>query len=141
MVVLLELCIRYLHFGKTFIHIIHINFKELFYWSHTMSTRIISGYDEYGDFFNLGDSYCFLLKSMIMLGNKVMPGSFSNRISFITVMLASILIYYHWEAMVISYLAVRTTQLPIITLQDLVKNSNLKVHHWHIYKHFNEVYL
>ena len=115
--------------NKMLINIIYINFKALFYWLSTMSFRTISGYDEYGVFFHLGDSYCFLLNSMIMLGNKIMPGSYSNRISFITVMIASILIYYHWEAMVISYLAVRTTQLPIITLQDLVQNSNLKVFH------------
>jgi hypothetical protein len=44
-----------------------------------------------------------------------------------TVIVAGALIYWHWEAMVISYLAVRTTQLPIITLQDLVKKSKLKV--------------
>ena len=44
-----------------------------------------------------------------------------------TVIFGSTLIYYHWEAMLISYLAVKTTQLPIITLQDLLKKSNLKV--------------
>ena len=64
---------------------------------------------------------------MMMLGNKVMPAASYNRISFVTVIFASTLLYYHWEAMVISYLAVKTTQLPIITLQDLVQKSNLKV--------------
>ena len=64
---------------------------------------------------------------MMMLGNKVLPAASYNRISFVTVIFASTLLYYHWEAMVISYLAVKTTQLPIITLQDLIQKSNLKV--------------
>ena len=62
-----------------------------------------------------------------MLGSKVMPNSYSNRISFVVVIVAGALIYWYWEAMVISYLAVRTPSLPIVTLHDLVKKSKLKV--------------
>ena len=91
------------------------------------------GYDECGETFTLGDCYCFVFKTFIMLGSKVMPNSYSNRISFLTVITAGALIYWYWEAMVISYLAVRTTELPIVTLEDLVKNSNLKVNM--IFKH------
>ena len=92
-----------------------------------MSVLLITGYDECGDNYDLGDCYCFVFKTFLMLGSKVMPNSYSSRISFMTVIVAGALIYWYWEAMVISYLAVRTTQLPIITLHDLVKKSKLKV--------------
>ena len=56
-----------------------------------------------------------------------MPNYYSNRIAFASVIVAGTLIYWHWEAMVISYLAVRTTQLPITTLNELLTKSNYKV--------------
>ena len=88
---------------------------------------LITGYDECGDNYGLDDCYCFVFKTFLMLGNQIIPNSYSSRISFLTVIVAGALIYWYWEAMLISYLAVRTTELPIITLQDLVKKSNLKV--------------
>lgn len=42
-------------------------------------------------------------------------------------MLASILIYWHWEAMLISYLATRVIVLPFNDIEELVKNTNFKI--------------
>ena len=87
------------------------------------------GYDQCRDAYPLGNCYCFLSKTLIMQGSTVMPTLYSNRIAFASVMIGGMLIYWYWEAMVISYLAVRTIQLPIITLEEIVKKSNLKVHY------------
>ena len=62
-----------------------------------------------------------------MLGCNAMPQTSSNRISFFTIFITGALVYWYWEAMVISYLAVRTVQLPINSLYDLLKKSKLKV--------------
>ena len=84
------------------------------------------GSDEYADHYRLGGCYIFLTKTLIMLGNPVMPSKSSNRIAFATVLIGGIVLYYYWEAMLISYLAVRKIELPLRTLEDLQK-SNFKV--------------
>ena len=43
------------------------------------------------------------------------------------IMLAGILIYYHWEAMLISYLSTRFTVLPFNGIRELVENSDYKI--------------
>ena len=88
---------------------------------------IIVGNDHCIEEYELDECYCFVSKTILMLGSRVMPNLYSNRIAFVTVIFAGTLIYWHWEAMVISYLSVRTVELPIVTLVDLLKRSNLKV--------------
>ena len=85
------------------------------------------GKEQVQDDLRLSDCYCLAYKTVLMQGWSKTPQSYQNRIAFACVMIAGMLLYWHWEAMVISYLAVRTVQLPIITLEDLVKKSNLKV--------------
>ena len=42
-------------------------------------------------------------------------------------MVASLLLYWHWEAMLISYLATRKILLPFNNVEELVKTSNYKI--------------
>lgn len=84
------------------------------------------GGDEFAEHYGLGGCYIFVGKTLIMLGNTVLPSKSSARIAFATVFIGGIVLYYYWEAMLISYLAVRKIQLPIRTLEDLQK-SNYKV--------------
>ena len=42
-------------------------------------------------------------------------------------MLFSVLLYYLWEAMLISYLAARITVLPFTGIETLVTNSDFKI--------------
>ena len=42
-------------------------------------------------------------------------------------MLASVLLYWHWEAMLISYLATRVIVLPFNNIDELVKTSSFKI--------------
>ena len=90
---------------------------------------LILGNEELNRDYKLGDSYCFVTKTFLMMGSEMMPKTYSNRISFFTVVIAGTLFYWYWEAMVISYLSVRTIQLPILTLHDLIRKSDLKVAH------------
>ncbi len=42
--------------------------------------------------------------------------------------LGPVLVYYHWESMLISYLATRVTKLPFINLKGLLDNTDFKIH-------------
>ena len=62
-----------------------------------------------------------------MQGWSQTPGSYQNRIVFVFVMIAGMLLYWHWEAMVISYLAVRKIVLPYTSFEQLLSSSSDKV--------------
>ena len=42
-------------------------------------------------------------------------------------MIAGMLIYYHWEAMLISYLSTRFVVLPFTNIRELVENSDYRI--------------
>ena len=42
-------------------------------------------------------------------------------------MIAGVIIYYHWEAMLISYLSTRFVVLPFTNIRELVENSNYRI--------------
>lgn len=90
--------------------------------------RFNLGDDQHASEYGLGDCYAFVAKTLIMQASRVMPSIHSNRIAFATVMMAGTLLYYHWEAMLISYLSVRKTHLPLRSVEDLDKRSEYKVH-------------
>ena len=87
------------------------------------------GSDEFSEHYRLGGCYIFVAKTLIMLGNTYMPSKSSNRIAFAVVLIGGIILYYYWEAMLISYLAVRKIQLPFRTLEDL-QTTNFKVDYY-----------
>ena len=57
--------------------------------------------------FTWGKSIIFVLSALTMRGWSVVPDKMSGRVAFAVLFYASILLYYHWEAMLISYLATR----------------------------------
>jgi hypothetical protein len=63
----------------------------------------------------------------IARGWSVTPVAIHNRIAFYSVMLSGALIYWHWEAMIISYLAVRTIVLPFNSIEELLQNTDTNV--------------
>jgi hypothetical protein len=77
--------------------------------------------------FRLRDCYCFAYKTVLLQGWNTTPSSFQNRIAFISVMIAGMVFYWHWEAMVISFLAVRKIILPYESFEQLLSSSNDKV--------------
>ena len=64
---------------------------------------------------NFIDVHIIMKKLMLILCLK-------NRILF-----AGIVIYYYWEAMLISYLSTRFIALPFTNIRDLVENSDFKI--------------
>ena len=87
---------------------------------------LILGKDENAEHYGLGGCYICIAKTLIMLGNTYLPCKSSSRIAFTTIFIGGIIIYYYWEAMLISYLAVRKIELPFRTLEELDK-TNFKV--------------
>ena len=62
-----------------------------------------------------------------MRGWSVVPEKISGQIVFAVLFYASILLYYHWEAMLISYLATRVIVLPFNNIKELVDQSTFVI--------------
>jgi hypothetical protein len=54
------------------------------------------------------------------------PSSVRSRILFLGVIVAGALITWHWEAMIISFLAVRVVNLPFNSLEELMAKTDKK---------------
>ena len=46
---------------------------------------------------------------------------------FFSFIVAAAVLYYHWEAMLVSYLSTRKVTLPFLTLQELYYDTNLRL--------------
>ena len=88
---------------------------------------VFCGKDNFVSHLKLMDFYWFVAQTLILRTPSALPGSSSNRIVYGSVILAGMMIFYYWEAMLISYLAVRKTQLPFVTLADLVARDDFKL--------------
>ena len=77
--------------------------------------------------FTLGKSIIFVLSSLTMRSWSSAPEKLSGRIAFVVLVYASILLYYHWEAMLISYLATRIIVLPFNNIRELVDQSTFVI--------------
>ena len=75
----------------------------------------------------LGHFYKFVAQTLTMHETEATPTTYSNTIAFLCVFLGGVVIYYYWEAMLLSYLAVRKIQLPFKTLSDLAETSKYKL--------------
>ena len=77
--------------------------------------------------YRLYQCYGFVIQSLTGSASMRMPGSNCNRIAFVSVLFGGTLVYYSWEAKIISFLAVRNSYIPIETLNDLVENSQYRL--------------
>ena len=66
------------------------------------------------------------------------PSSSASRAVFLSAVVAGALVYWHWEAMIISFLAVRTIVLPFESLQDLLDNTKTNASILFGTKHFTK---
>ena len=105
--------------------------KSHFLYPHTRLRSlyyvVLLGRDHGVDMYALGDCYCFVARTLLMHGSSAMPTLHSNRIAFASIVLGGMFLYWYWEAMLISYLAVRTPVLPIKTLEDLAQRPDYQV--------------
>ena len=80
----------------------------------------------YNDF-PLSNCFGIVYLSILMLGWNKTPETFRKRLSFLSVMVAGMLIYWLWEAMLISYFSLPFIQLPFNSMDEFVTKSNFKV--------------
>ena len=71
---------------------------------------------------NITQVYHCIGTTLLMQGGSVIPNILSTRIAFACVLCTSILFYYHWEAMVISYVAVKKISWSIKSLDEFALN-------------------
>ena len=62
-----------------------------------------------------------------MLGSNTRADSLHKRISFLTILLAGILLYWLWEAQLISYFSFPVKSLPFNNLEEFLAKSDDKV--------------
>ena len=107
----------------TFLDMVHFDYscsdKKLFIFN--------LGKEDLKDEFRLSDCYVFAYKALLFHGWNYTPTFLQNRIAFITVVITAMICYWHWEAMIISYLAVRKIILPYESFEQLLSKSNDKV--------------
>ena len=100
-----------------------------------------AGKEPLQDDLRLCDCYCLAYKAILMQGWNNTPQSYQNRIAFVYVMIAGMLLYWHWEAMLISYLAVKKVVIPYKSFEQLLSSSNDKVHFYNnLYKYRHVTY-
>lgn len=81
------------------------------------------------DSFSIMDNYIIVMLSLLMQTWKhIAPKSTRKRIAFITVITAGMLIFFIWDAQLISYLSTPHYHLPFHSLHELLKKTNYKVH-------------
>ena len=62
-----------------------------------------------------------------MRGWNTLPSKLPARIALLSLIFFGTMIFWHWEAMLISYLAIRVTSLPFIGIPDLVYNTEFRI--------------
>ena len=65
----------------------------------------------------MAKSYVFTAGSMTLRSWSAEPSTWKARIAFLSLLFGGTLVFWHWEAMLISYLATRVTVLPFTTVQ------------------------
>ena len=83
--------------------------------------------DENDKDFSFAKSYIFLLSSITMRGWNVKPKKASVQIAFLCLTFFGLLLYYHWEAMLISYLSTRFTVMPFNSIPELIRNTDFEI--------------
>ena len=92
-----------------------------------LAGMVLYGNDKYQRRLQLSDCYRFVAETLLLRTSTLMPTTYSNRISFLFVLFGSFMIYMYWEAMLISFLAVKKTYLPFQNLKELADSSSYKL--------------
>ena len=77
--------------------------------------------------FMLSDCYVHVYKSILMLGNDKIMNQQYIKISFFSVMVGGMILYWLWEAMLITYFSFPTMVLPFNNIKEFVEKTDLKV--------------
>ena len=77
--------------------------------------------------FSFVKCYIFVLSAVTMKGWNVKPTKNSGQLAFLCILFFGILMYYHWEAMLISYLSTRFIVMPFNTIPELITSTDFKI--------------
>ena len=75
----------------------------------------------------VSESFNIVYRSLLMLGCTTVPYSFRNRIVFIVILVMGMVLYWLWEAMLISYFSAANIILEFNNLEELLTKSKSKV--------------
>ena len=92
-----------------------------------LSNLIFLAYGSETPSWSLSESYEILYKSILMLGTNVRTDSLNKKISFLTILFAGIILYWLWEAQLISYFSFPSKKLPFNNLAEFLEKSDNKV--------------
>ena len=90
-------------------------------------TQRIGFQDSSRDEFTLGKSYVYQLSTLTMRGWSETPTKSTAQIALYSLLFFGTMTYWHWEAMLISYLATRVTVLPFNNIPELIALSESKI--------------
>ena len=77
--------------------------------------------------FTLGKSYVYLTSALTMRGWSDLPVKPGAQIALCSLLFFGTMIYWHWEAMLISYLSTRVTVLPFNNIPELISQSQHRI--------------
>ena len=76
---------------------------------------------------NLPENFGAVYEALLLLGSSLEPIKVPTRIVFLSILLCAALLYWHWEAMLVSYLATRKTTIPFTTVTDMYLNTDFRL--------------
>ena len=74
-----------------------------------------------------GDSFAVLFKSLLMLGVNEKIDTIRKRIVYFSIFFGGMMLFWLWEAMLISYFSFPIKSLPFNSLKEFVSKSDKKV--------------
>ena len=101
--------------------------------------------DEFRQEVSLGKSYVFAVGVLTQRGWSDSPASTAARVAFLSFLIGGVLLYFHWESMLISYLATRVTPIPFSSLEELRESSysfyaTPGSSHWSAFKNGSDIW-
>lgn len=90
-------------------------------------TSIISGNHPDDMKWGLMDGYALVYKCVLMLGSNIRTDTISKKIGYLSVLIAGVLLYWLWEAQLISYFSFPMKTLPFHNLEQFLERTDKKV--------------
>ena len=77
--------------------------------------------------FTLGKSYVYLCSTLTMRSWNILPSKPAAQLALFSLDFFGTLMFWHWEAMLISYLATRVIVLPFNDIAELVSDTDFRI--------------
>ena len=77
--------------------------------------------------FTIGKCYVYLCSTLTMRGWSTLPSKSPAKIALFSLLFFGTMIFWHWEAMLISFLATRIIYLPFKDIPDLMTNTQFRI--------------